>query len=185
MLRRTSWFRFGASYLPVILLALVTIHHLYQVSAHGLTRWKGGGFGMFATIDSHGARSVLVYAVTADGQAWLVAPTPTGVPAKYAARLERLRYLPAEPGRELLAQALLQHAWGWQDPGAAGPGFRIDFATPFAPRRLVPARAEEPALLKPAPLAAVRIEVHTLTYDRASRRLAARLLSAAEAKKTP
>ncbi|MGH7803022.1 MAG: hypothetical protein ACREQJ_01635 [Candidatus Binatia bacterium] len=35
---------------PVLLL-LVAANHLYQVRANGMTPWKGGGFGMFSTLD--------------------------------------------------------------------------------------------------------------------------------------
>lgn len=36
-------------YLPVLLLAAVAVSQRYYVHAHGLSAWKGGGFGMFST----------------------------------------------------------------------------------------------------------------------------------------
>jgi len=45
---------------PVILV-LVFIHQFYLVQTKDLTQWKGGGFGMFSTIDSVTEREVRVF----------------------------------------------------------------------------------------------------------------------------
>jgi hypothetical protein len=42
------------SRLPAILLAVVAIAQIVLVRSVGMTPWKGGGFGMFSTLD-HGA----------------------------------------------------------------------------------------------------------------------------------
>ncbi len=39
-------------YLPPLLLCAVALYQLHLVKAHGLTPWKGGGFGMFSTNDT-------------------------------------------------------------------------------------------------------------------------------------
>lgn len=38
-------------YAAPVLLLLVAIHHAYRVERDQLTTWKGGGFGMFASLD--------------------------------------------------------------------------------------------------------------------------------------
>lgn len=39
-------------YLPPLLLCAVALFQVHLVKAHGLTPWKGGGFGMFSTNDN-------------------------------------------------------------------------------------------------------------------------------------
>ena len=44
--------------IPSALLCVAVLHHAYRASREGLTPWKGGGFGMFFTIDSQAERFV-------------------------------------------------------------------------------------------------------------------------------
>ena len=48
------------NWLPVFALCGVALVQVVRVQATALTRWKGGGFGMFSTIDSAGDRAVSV-----------------------------------------------------------------------------------------------------------------------------
>ncbi|MCB9749224.1 MAG: hypothetical protein H6713_04360 [Myxococcales bacterium] len=50
-------------------LALAVVAALQLTAAHvyGLSPWKGGGFGMFSTVDSPSARFVVLALVTEDG----------------------------------------------------------------------------------------------------------------------
>jgi len=45
---------------PLILIS-VFIHQIYLVQTDDLTQWKGGGFGMFSTIDKPSDRIVSIY----------------------------------------------------------------------------------------------------------------------------
>ena len=45
---------------PVIALT-VFVHQLYHVAAFNLSRWKGGGMGMFSTIAAPGSRVIKAY----------------------------------------------------------------------------------------------------------------------------
>ena len=54
-------------YLPPLILCLVAFLHFYLVRTHGLTPWKGGGFGMFSTND-HEARLIEVWVADAQGE---------------------------------------------------------------------------------------------------------------------
>ncbi len=63
--------------LPSVLLCLVALHHAYRVSREGLTPWKGGGFGMFSTIDSQAQRFVRLSVTTEGGETLAVQDPPT------------------------------------------------------------------------------------------------------------
>jgi hypothetical protein len=46
----TSFKSIWPSFIPIIILVLVALNQLYLVNLNQLSRWKGGGFGMFSTI---------------------------------------------------------------------------------------------------------------------------------------
>jgi hypothetical protein len=48
------------AWLPAAVLAAVACVHLYRVNAEGLSPWKGGGFGMFSTINARSHRVLRV-----------------------------------------------------------------------------------------------------------------------------
>jgi hypothetical protein len=52
--------------LPVFTLIVVALNEPRLVRQENLTSWKGGGFGMFATIDRHTWRPVVITLVFAD-----------------------------------------------------------------------------------------------------------------------
>lgn len=60
--------------LPLAVLVLVAAFQFYQAFFHQLTPWKGGGFGMFSTIDSPGARFLRVR--ISDGTRWFSVRVP-------------------------------------------------------------------------------------------------------------
>lgn len=55
-------------WLPCILLVVVAVHQIAAARFADLSPWKGGGFGMFSSIDSKSTRLLRVYAVDAEGQ---------------------------------------------------------------------------------------------------------------------
>ena len=67
---------------PSILLIIAALQ-VYQVRVHDLTPWKGGGFGMFSTVDNPRRRIVRCLLIGDDGR-----ETPLKIPA----RLERLTW---------------------------------------------------------------------------------------------
>ncbi|MGI8982423.1 MAG: hypothetical protein ACR2FY_24590 [Pirellulaceae bacterium] len=87
---------------PVCLCAVAALH-LYRVSACGQTPWKGGGFGMFSTVDSEDNRFLRCRKVE---QAKDVAvPVP-----RYLSREElRLRVAPTSARLTLLAGLMAEH----------------------------------------------------------------------------
>ena len=55
-------------YLPVVLLLLISTAQIYFAKAKDLSPWKGGGFGMFSTIDTPDSRAVVAYWIGAGGK---------------------------------------------------------------------------------------------------------------------
>ena len=53
-------------YLPITLLVLIASLQFVLAHTKDLSPWKGGGFGMFSTVDSPGARKLRVYLVGED-----------------------------------------------------------------------------------------------------------------------
>jgi hypothetical protein len=86
-------------------LLLVAGLQFYGVSAADLSPWKGGGFGMFSTVDSPASRMLRCYIAT-DSKVFN---------AEIPARLSRLAgiatSLPTEERLEALAQALAEVTW--------------------------------------------------------------------------
>jgi hypothetical protein len=61
---RQTYYAFVA---PLVLIGIACLQ-LYLAHSHHLTPWKGGGFGMFSTVDSQGARFLRIYLLTAEGE---------------------------------------------------------------------------------------------------------------------
>lgn len=63
---------------PLILIGVVINHHVLTATKN-LDPWKGGGFGMFATIDSFSNRTMYVYGVQRDGAPFYLDPLTRGM----------------------------------------------------------------------------------------------------------
>jgi hypothetical protein len=85
---------------PAILL-LVAAAQAYQVRVHDLTPWKGGGFGMFSTVDNPRRRIVRCYLVGEDGR-----DTPLRIPPKFERETWEVRSIPTSERLSALAHAL-------------------------------------------------------------------------------
>jgi hypothetical protein len=59
---------------PVVLI-LIACLQLHLVHNGDLSRWKGGGFGMFSTLDSPSARFLRISLITPDGEFPVVVPS--------------------------------------------------------------------------------------------------------------
>jgi hypothetical protein len=93
--------------IPSALVCVVALHHTYRVSREGLTPWKGGGFGMFSTIDSQADRFARL-SVTTEGGETLAVP----IPDEYRRPVDRARLLPWAPATAALAADLLRQGMG-------------------------------------------------------------------------
>jgi len=79
-----------AVYLPVLVLALVALNQIRMARTTDLTPWKGGGFGMFSTLDRPRARQVRVHVVGGGRD------IPLAVPAELHELEESAKNLPTE-----------------------------------------------------------------------------------------
>ena len=89
---------------PALLCALA-INQLVLVRLSNLSAWKGGGFGMFSTMDSPGARYLRIYLCTAEGN------IPVLIPAPLRVESIKLRTMPNETQAQALADLLASGTW--------------------------------------------------------------------------
>ncbi|HVX57896.1 MAG TPA: hypothetical protein VHA37_09290, partial [Candidatus Saccharimonadales bacterium] len=54
--------------IPIVALVLIAGLQFVLATRYGLSAWKGGGFGMFSTVDSPDARFLRIYLITAQGR---------------------------------------------------------------------------------------------------------------------
>lgn len=99
--------------LPVALLIVVALNQLRLVQSDHLSPWSGGGFGMFASVDSPGSRHLHIF-LENDSVRQEVA-----FPASMDTQLRRALVLPGSARlQQLAAAALDQHrdsAIRWDD----------------------------------------------------------------------
>lgn len=107
------------------LLTLVALCQVWAAHTRHLTPWKGGGFGMFSTVDSTSARFTRIRLDTDQGRFPVIAPRDL------RAEVDLLRALPREAAATELAAALLAERWARipprdarQDAGALEPAAR-------------------------------------------------------------
>jgi len=91
-----------AGYVPTIVLVLVALNQIRLAQTTDLTAWKGGGFGMFSTIDRPRARQVRCHIVGGDKD------IPFAIPADLNDLEQSAKTLPTERnlirlGREIAA----------------------------------------------------------------------------------
>jgi len=97
LVRQLRW----AQLLPPYLLILLAAYHIWLVQTEHLSRWLGGGFGMFSTTDVDSARQVRLIAIAdTDRQ-------PVPLPEQLHELMQRFRGLPDSDWAERLAKAVL------------------------------------------------------------------------------
>lgn len=117
MIRGSAWVRF-ARYLPATLLIVVAVHQIVRAHTSPLSAWRGGGFGMFSTIDHPAARYVRCYLVGPRGEK--LVPVPSGLRARELSALA----LPTERNLRALARAIVALA---PDDAVGVRGVRVEF----------------------------------------------------------
>ena len=99
---------------PILLVVVLVLHISLRASAD-LTPWKGGGFGMFSTVDSPGTRLLRVE-LRGDSGTFLV-----GVPERYKQQASEVKAAPSPERLERLATLLAEETWAIPRlPGADG-----------------------------------------------------------------
>lgn len=135
--------------LIVPLLALIVFAiQLWFAETEALSRWKGGGFGMFSTLDGPGHRFTRVYA--RQDSTWLpLHPSWVGRNQRLAAKT-----LPDQENLSAWARTLANWRWTETDDG-------------------VLVRQQSEMNTPTAAFSTLRVEVWSLAYDRSSGELEA------------
>jgi len=115
--------------LAPLCLCLVAGLHLYRVATADQTPWKGGGFGMFSTVDSESARYLRCYLLGDDGTEF-----PLAIPNSLSKRAAELRAAPSLDGAKQLALRLARRRWS--QPTASRMAEAQLWLTSAADRRL-------------------------------------------------
>jgi hypothetical protein len=105
--QRRHFYRRAA--LAPLCLCLVAGLHLARVWTCRQTPWKGGGFGMFSTVDDESARFLRCYLVTNEGE------FPLPIPEAAAKTVAEIRAAPTPAALDTLAQRLAAQPWRWRD----------------------------------------------------------------------
>jgi hypothetical protein len=90
-------------------LCLVAGLHAFRVVTCGQTQWKGGGFGMFSTVDSEATRFVRAFAQTPEGE------LPLDIPKYLEKTAAELKAAPTQAKIDALAGRLAAMHWRRSD----------------------------------------------------------------------
>src|SRR5687768_8072760 len=100
--RTLNWIsRIGAPFVLIVIACL----QIYLAQTQDLSRWKGGGFGMFSTLDSPSARFLRIYIITEAGE------FPVVVPSHLVELKDRVRAVPSESSVRTLSAELARSRW--------------------------------------------------------------------------
>ena len=168
-------------------LCLVAGLHAVRVLACGQTQWKGGGFGMFSTVDSETSRFVRAFAVTAQGE------LPLAIPSHLDKAVAELRAAPTQAKVESVARRLAATRWRRPDERILQQADRWTTG-----RAKLPLPIPEPGLfrsLEAIPtgesaedalnVQSVRVECWRLRMDSGASRLTSELIRLATAEAAP
>lgn len=93
---------------PVVLLIVVAMNQQYLAHFRNLTPWKGGGFGMFSTVDTYTGRTLFVYLITDEGEM----PVDTAMlDVRFARTFDLTRALPHGRHVERFMEDLAEKTW--------------------------------------------------------------------------
>lgn len=100
-----SWWKIVAPWLAPVLLGGVALTQFAFTQVSSLSPWKGGGFGMFSTVDSPGARFLRIQLLTRSEE------IPIFVPDNLRETAFKLRIIATEQLAEELARVLSEGTW--------------------------------------------------------------------------
>lgn len=100
------------AFLPIATLCAIAALQIYRVHAEDLTPWKGGGFGMFATTESHATRFVRAYLLRtgASGPIELRVEPPRRI-VELQRAVEEMRAIPTADRIREVARTLAMLDW--------------------------------------------------------------------------
>jgi hypothetical protein len=139
-------------YCAPLLLALVAGVQIYRAFAYGQSSWKGGGFGMFASLDAPDSCVVRIYLSTGGGEKRVLAPEAL----RKAGRL--LRTVPTQANLARFTGHLARQKWvAVRRQGRDG--------TRWVRYRALRRGEARPANAEPVPVAALKVELWKRTFD--------------------
>lgn len=103
MHRNNPWVSFRSA-LPLIALFGVALHQAWLASSRDLTPWKGGGFGMFSTVDAGESRAFRTELILAEARFG-------ARDAPHSSMRRRARNLPTTERLSAYADRLLTERW--------------------------------------------------------------------------
>ena len=137
--------RLSRALLPALapaILVLVALVQVYTSHTRHLTPWKGGGFGMFSTVDSTSARFFRLYLVTESHakERCDELELPVKIPAfsnRHKSALEAIRALPSQEAVQNLAERLADLPWTYYSPDEEAEKWpQVNPSDPAAVRRV-------------------------------------------------
>ena len=167
-------------YIAPAALVAVALTQFYLAHAHGLTPWKGGGFGMFSTVDSPSARFLRCYISLPEGE------VPAPIPSGNDRAILRLRAMPSnhalrEAAKDIARRPWVPYEYEKREPGELNckpPLPAVCYAAPpGCPQSSKPryrALLDEEPPPPPSviiPVSAVRLELWRYRFDIATKRM--------------
>ena len=155
-----------------ILLVIVAVSQGYFVHRHTLTKWKGGGFGMFST---PGDRTTVVTFIADDGEEIRVPLFKLirfPVERSTLRRLRKLQQMPSESSLSSAVEILEQYDWIGVVETPKGQGEDVNRKIYPLPRRF--AKPEHEAI----GITDIGIEVWEYEFDRGDRNQLNRIMIA-------
>lgn len=95
---------------PVLLVAIAAFQ-IYLAQSETLSAWKGGGFGMFSTVDQPQSRWVRAHMETASDRHVLLLGSPATDPPGLGRMVRRARAMPSQGALDDLAAAVGHASW--------------------------------------------------------------------------
>jgi hypothetical protein len=157
------WGNLIAPWLAPVLVCGIAITQIIYVQISALSPWKGGGFGMFSTVDSPGARFLRVQIVTPEGE--IAVPVPRAL----RARARELRTVASERLAIAFAHAVSNGTWVKAGPSSTAQNDRGRGVPRWLAKNETPGPREEAITVK-----SVRVELWRYSFDRATTTLNAR-----------
>lgn len=157
-------------------------NHLVQNREMGLARWKGGGFGMFTTVDSNTTRFGRLLVETPTGRL-----VPIYFPGDLPTEFRLAVSLPQGKAPERLLGILIERPCIWlvekeeRRPEPAGTTTR---GAPVRMRMVGPGEKIEGETVY-VDVEALHLEIHTIAFDRETSELSTRLLRKLKLRKEP
>ena len=139
------------AYIPVAILFLVSLRQIYLHNYNFLNRWKGGGFGMFSTIEK---RFTHIHLIKKGALECALRPRD------FSKKLDQIEHYPSYISLEHLAKKLAKNIWVYS-------AFDANFNQPTSVE-MVPLNKSIDGNSKIAQFDTLELQVYKVTFNRKS-----------------